>query len=241
MNSGVAWAVVPAGGRGERFSAGQDKLLVPLDGIPVLARSVMALLAAESVSGVMIACRPEKQAVYEAVIRDCQPAKPVRFAGGGRDRRESVYNGVLALPVETEIVAVHDAARPLIAPGLVEAAVRRVREGVPGCIVGVPIRDTVKTVAEDRISGTVDRSLLWRAQTPQVFLKSVLLAAVQAVPEDTPVTDDAQLLELAGLGPVHLLEGDERNLKITTPQDVAMAEAWLAMATSPPGDVKNHC
>ncbi len=247
MSEKLAWAVVPAGGRGERFSHQEDKLTVKLDGAPILVWSVLSLLEAPGVAGVVIACQPDKQTLYRQLLAAYQPPKLVQFAPGGRNRRESVYNGVLALPPEVEIVAVHDAARPLIAPGLVERALQPVKQGAAGCVVGVPIRDTVKVASteEPAISGTLDRSRLWRAQTPQVFLKRVLLEANQAVPWDSEVTDDAQLLEIAGLGPIRLLEGDERNLKITTPADLALAQALLALedAAPPEGrqDVKNHC
>lgn len=233
------WAVVPAGGNGTRYATGKDKLLVPLEGVPVLARTVMALLSVPSINGIVVVSSEANRERYQSVITNHIPkATQVQFASGGATRRESVYNGLLALPELARMVIVHDAARPLIRPALIEQAIQGVREGNSGAIVAIPIHDTVKeTVSQPNtdpesqehpmIRATLDRNRLWRAQTPQVFQKDVLLQAHQEIPLDIPVTDDAQLLELAGLGPVAIVPGDERNLKITRPIDVLMAEAFL--------------
>jgi 2-C-methyl-D-erythritol 4-phosphate cytidylyltransferase len=228
-SSGPVWAVVPAGGSGSRFSQQQDKLLAELVGRPVLIHTVQALLSAPSVDGLVLVSSDMNQAAYQTLIRQWLPDAPVHFAIGGDTRRDSVFQGLLALPGEARIVLIHDAARPLIQPEIVEASITAVRQGNSGAIVAVPIHDTVKQTASDNrtIAQTLDRSRLWRAQTPQVFDKARLLQAHQHIAPDTPVTDDAQLMELAGLGPVTVISGDERNLKITTPTDLLMAEAFL--------------
>lgn len=228
-SSGPVWAVVPAGGSGSRFSQQQDKLLAELAGRPVLIHTVQALLSAPSVDGLVLVSSDMNQAAYQALIQQWLPDAPVHFAIGGDTRRDSVFQGLLALPSEARIVLIHDAARPLIQPEIVEASITAVRQGNSGAIVAVPIHDTVKQTASDNrtIAQTLDRSRLWRAQTPQVFDKARLLQAHQHIAPDTPVTDDAQLMELAGLGPVTVIPGDERNLKITTPTDLLMAEAFL--------------
>ena len=231
------WAVLPAAGKGERFSKEEDKLGVRLGGIPLLARTVQALLSAQRVHGLIIACPPGKESLYREWLGTS--AKQVQFVAGGADRRASVLNGVKALPDACEVVVVHDAARPLIAPALVDKAIAPVVGGAAGCVVAMPMQDTVKEAlgAEagegPEIARTLDRSRLWRAQTPQVFRKDLLLQAHAAIPAETPVTDDAQLLELAGLGPVILLEGPASNLKVTTPDDRLLAEAWLSLGREP--------
>jgi len=226
----VAWAVIPAGGTGTRFSPETNKLLALLAGVPVLVRSLLNVIATPSIHGVVLVCHADFQADYQALIQQWLPHAPIIYALGGETRRDSVYQGLLAIPEDVPIVAVHDAARPLIVPEVIELAVQRVAQGHAGSLVAVPIQDTVKRVAADtlEVEDTLDRSLLWRAQTPQCFRKDLLIKAHQAVGADVSVTDDVQLLELTGLGPVVIVPGNERNLKITTPADILLAEAFLS-------------
>jgi 2-C-methyl-D-erythritol 4-phosphate cytidylyltransferase len=229
------WAIVPAGGNGSRYATGRDKLLVMIAGIPVLARTVLALLRVPSIQGIIVVSSEANQETYDSLIRHYAPSAQVQFALGGSSRRESVYNGLLAVPESAQIVVVHDAARPLIQTELIEQAIQRVQTGEHGAVVAIPIQDTVKEVIHPLdtvqsppvITTTMDRSRLWRAQTPQVFQKDRLLQAHQQVPLDASITDDAQLLELAGQGPVSIVPGNERNLKVTHPIDILMAEAFL--------------
>lgn len=227
-----AWAILPAGGTGSRFSRENNKLLVLLGGHPILAWTVQALLAATRVKGLMMVAHPDHQPEYQAVISGWDFPKPVLWAEGGPTRRDSVYNGLMALPDTANIAVIHDAARPLISATLVDEAIYRVEKGSIGVVVGVPLQDTVKQVylhGQQRplIDKTIDRTTLWRAQTPQVFRKNLILKAHQSVPPSTPVTDDAQLMELSGYPPVEMMRGEERNLKITTPDDLRIAEALL--------------
>jgi len=228
--SGAAWAIIPAGGTGSRFSTQSNKLLTLLAGIPVLVRSVRAVLSAKCIQQVVLVCHPDLQSEYQAVLAQWLPEASILYVAGGATRRDSVYQGLLSVPAEVPVVAVHDAARPLISTPVIEQAVHTVVEGAAGALVAVPIQDTVKQVEPDSlmIQGTLDRRLLWRAQTPQCFDRALLLQAHQQVASDIPVTDDVQLMELAGLGPVVAIPGDERNLKITTLTDLQMAEALLA-------------
>jgi 2-C-methyl-D-erythritol 4-phosphate cytidylyltransferase len=221
------WAVVPAGGCGSRYATGRDKLLVPLEGVPILARTVLALLEVPSLTGVVVVCSAANLERYRMLLADHAPQAMVRFAVGGATRRESVYNGLLALPDSADVVVVHDAARPLVRSDLVTEVLQCVLNGKPGAIAAIPIHDTIKEASGEWIGSTLDRSRLWRAQTPQVFRFSPLLQAHRRVPATESITDDAQLMELAGLGPVAIVPGDERNLKITRPLDVLMAEAFL--------------
>ncbi len=227
---GEAWAVVPAGGRGQRFSQSADKLLARFAGKPVLVHTLQALLSSERINGAVVAAHPDQLAVYQAALEEVRPRKPVLFVPGGATRRESVRLGLAAAPQSADIVAVHDAARPLIRPAIVNEAVRRVEAGVHlSILVAIPVVDTVKEADPEtgRVKATVDRRRLWQAQTPQVFWRSVLTQAHDSVPPDQAVTDDVQLVELAGLGEIAIVEGEARNLKITTPGDIRVAEALL--------------
>jgi 2-C-methyl-D-erythritol 4-phosphate cytidylyltransferase len=187
----------------------------------------LALLEAPSVAGLVLVCSDANRESYESLLAEYAPEASIRFVVGGSTRRESVYNGLRALPDSVKIVVVHDAARPLVLPAMIEEAIQRVCQGEAGAIVAIPINDTVKRVNQNHIASTVDRSQLWRAQTPQVFQRALLMQAHEQVAAEATITDDAQLLELAGLGPVSIVPGDERNLKITRPIDVLMAEAFL--------------
>lgn len=229
-----AWAVIPAGGSGSRFSATEDKLLNPLAGKPVLQRTLEVLLWTPRISGIVLVASEKALECYQKLTEQAFPNASIRLALGGETRRASVYQGLLALPESAEIVVIHDAARPLMEPTMVAESIQAVEAGAVGAVIAVPVNDTLKRAEPgiETIAATVDRAHLWRAQTPQTFQKSVLLQAHQGVPLERSVTDDAQLLELAGLGPVKLLPGSERNLKITRKQDIQLAEALLAQEPS---------
>lgn len=256
------WAVIPAAGSGSRLSAShtpmetelsgtdekseppfspcvkanrrQNKLLAELAGEPILIHTLRTLLRVPDIQGIVLTVSPEYQAEYRALIASELPEAPVHYAPGGHTRRESVYNGLSALPRTADIVVLHDAARPLACPAIFEAVITAVRQGSPGAVAATPIHDTVKKAGADgnTIAETVSREGLWHAQTPQAFEVAALLSAHRSVSPEITATDDARLMELAGLGPVVLVRGDERNLKITTEADLRLAEALLAMAES---------
>jgi 2-C-methyl-D-erythritol 4-phosphate cytidylyltransferase len=236
------WAVVPAGGNGCRFSADSDadKLLAHIQGQSVLQRTVGTLLAVPAILGLVLVAGEARLETYQALVNAHFPDAPVRWALGGADRRESVFNGLCALPdaEENGLVVIHDAARPLIRRQTVEASLSAVWGDVQGAVVGIPIHDTLKRTLPPSAGNvppvveTLDRCGVWRAQTPQVFRRDAILRAHRTVPRTTPVTDDAQLMEQAGLGPVVMVPGEESNLKITTPDDLRLATAWLTVRQS---------
>ena len=147
------------------------------------------------------------------------------LVGGGDERRDSVAAGLAALRAECTIVLVHDAARPFVSPGVIDAVIQHARRG-HGAIAALPLSDTLKEAsadAPDLIQRTVPRERLWRAQTPQGFPRDVLARAHSAGAPDTCATDDAALVEALGVA-IHLVPDSPRNLKITTPDDLALAE-----------------
>ncbi len=235
MKTPEIWAVVPAGGSGSRFSAHQDKLLAPLGGKPVLVRTIERLLSCPRLDGIVIVASQQNQALYQGVLTEAFPTAPLLFTAGGASRRSSVYQGLLALPEAAEIVVIHDAARPLVHVSTLQAAIEGVLAPVIGTVAAIPVVDTIKAVGHNGVvQSTVDRATLWKAQTPQVFVRSLLQGAHEQVSSSLETTDDAQLMELAGLGPIQIIPGAESNLKITGHDDIPMAESFLnAQAQAP--------
>lgn len=214
-------AVLVAAGSSTRM--GFDKLSFDLGGETVLERSVRAFDECPEVDELVIVTGASSENAQRAAAR-CK--KPVRLVKGGSTRAESARSGVAA--AHGKLVAVHDAARPFVSQSVIAdtiAAAARCGAAAPA----VPVKDTIKTVAEDgAVTGTPDRSTLRAVQTPQVFEADLLKAALQsALENEVPVTDDCSAVERLGKV-VYLIDGDEENLKITTPVDLVIAEAILA-------------
>ena len=217
-------ALVAAAGSSSRMG-GVNKLLQPLDGIPVLARTLMALQQAAEVDEIVVATREEDIVPISQLCHTYGVTKCSKVVRGGESRAHSVL--MAALETEAEVLAVQDGARPLVKPEMVDdlvSAARRCGAVAPA----VPLKDTVKTVKDGgAVEQTLDRSLLRAVQTPQVFEAGLLKAALQdALENRVPITDDCSAVERLGKV-VFLTEGDEENLKITTPVDLIFAEAIL--------------
>ncbi len=225
--------VIVAAGTSIRMG-GVDKQFARLGGRPVLAHTVAAFEAAPEVDAIAIVVNPATAAEVAALGRAEGWRKVVATPAGGARRQDSCANGLAALVASggdaLELVLVHDGARPLVSPGLITRGIAAARAH-GAAIPGLPVRDTVKVVAPDgRITETLDRSRLWLVQTPQVFRYPILAAAYEAAAaRDLNVTDDAALLEALGQR-VYVFEGEARNLKITTPDDLRVAAAWVRMS-----------
>ena len=214
-------ALLVAAGRGQRFGGEVPKQLMPLLGRPVLRHAAEALLREGGIDAIQPVCAPGEEAALAALLDGLPILPPV---AGGATRQESVRRGLEALAADPpDIVLVHDAARPVVPAGTVPALLAALGT-VPGAIPAMPVSDTLKRGAEGLIAETVPRAGLFRAQTPQGFRFAPLLAAHGAA--TTEATDDAQLLEAAGL-PVALVAGHESNVKITWPEDLARMEAAM--------------
>ncbi|KKJ98024.1 2-C-methyl-D-erythritol 4-phosphate cytidylyltransferase [Micromonospora sp. HK10] len=215
--------LVPAAGAGVRLGPGAPKALRPLAGEPLLVHAVRRVAVAASVHTIVVAA---PAADVEAVRALLAPVAPVTVVPGGAERQASVAAALAAVPAGPEIVLVHDAARALTPPALVESVAAAVRAGHDAVIPALPVVDTIKEVdTGERVLGTVDRSALRAVQTPQGFRRSVLAAAHEAAGD--PLTDDAGLVEKQGV-PVFCVPGSELALKITRPFDLALAEYLLA-------------
>ncbi|WP_297708963.1 2-C-methyl-D-erythritol 4-phosphate cytidylyltransferase [Dysosmobacter sp.] len=220
-------ALVAAAGSSSRMG-GINKLLEPLDGIPVLVRTLTALERAQRVDSIVIATREEDLITVSQLCKTYGITKCTKVIRGGEDREHSVLLAALEAEPDTELLAVQDGARPLVSPVLID----RVIEAAQRCgaaAPAIPVKDTIKTVREDgAVEETLERSRLRAVQTPQVFEASLLKAALQAALEEGAVlTDDCSAVERLGKV-VYLIEGEETNLKITTPTDLILAEALLA-------------
>jgi 2-C-methyl-D-erythritol 4-phosphate cytidylyltransferase len=216
--------ILPAAGRSERFG-GRDKLLEELAGASVLQWAVEAFLVRRDVGEIVIATRDEQK--LRAVLKS-DPR--ISFCEGGENRAESVGNALKTVSHAMAYVAIHDAARPLVSQELIErvwAAAKEHGAAVPATRVTSTIKLGGNSPLPTRAMGTLPRKMLWAVQTPQIGRRGDFLEAVEKCPVPLEeVTDDAQLLELAGRD-VWMVEGEERNIKITTPMDLEMAETIL--------------
>ncbi|HET9516282.1 MAG TPA: 2-C-methyl-D-erythritol 4-phosphate cytidylyltransferase [Actinoplanes sp.] len=219
--------LVPAAGAGVRLGPGAPKALRLLAGEPLLVHAVRRIAAAPCVRLIVVAAPADD---VEAVRALLAPVAPVVVVAGGAQRQQSVAAALDAVPDEILIVLVHDAARALTPPSLVEDVAAAVRGGSPAVIPVLPVVDTVKQVdADGLVRGTVDRSELRAVQTPQGFRREVLVAAHETATD--PLTDDAALVEQAGVR-VACVPGSEHAMKITRPLDLVLAEALLRVASA---------
>jgi 2-C-methyl-D-erythritol 4-phosphate cytidylyltransferase len=219
--------LIPAAGMGRRMGSERNKLLLTLLDKPLLAWTLLAAEEARDISWIGIMGQIADQPDFKAILAELSLSKPVQLILGGETRQESVYNGLQALPAAAERVLIHDGARCLATPQLLERCAAALLD-CPGLIAAVPVKDTIKVVDETGIiQDTPDRRQLWAAQTPQGF-EVQLLKQCHNKGRDSgwEVTDDAALFERCGL-PVRIVEGEETNLKVTTPVDLAIAEFIL--------------
>ena len=219
--------LIPAAGMGRRMGSDRNKLLLTLLGKPLLAWTLLAAEAARDISWIGIIGQPADYPDFKTILADLSITKPVQLIQGGETRQESVYNGLQVLPTEAQRVLIHDGARCLATPQLLDRCAA-VLQDCPGLIAAVPVKDTIKVVNETGIiQDTADRRQLWAAQTPQGFEVQLLKQCHdQGRNLGWEVTDDAALFERCGL-PVRIVEGEETNLKVTTPIDLAIAEFIL--------------
>ncbi|MBW4657746.1 MAG: 2-C-methyl-D-erythritol 4-phosphate cytidylyltransferase [Drouetiella hepatica Uher 2000/2452] len=217
--------LIPAAGSGRRMGSDRNKLLLPLLGKPLIAWTLLAAKHSRHIEWIGIIGQPQDWQDFKAVAADLEVT--VHFIQGGSTRQESVYCGLKGLPAEADRVLIHDGARCLATPELFDRCAEALLE-TPGLIAAVPVKDTIKVVdAEGRIKSTPDRSQLWAAQTPQGFDVTQLLTCHETgIRQGWAVTDDAALFEQCHL-PVKIVLGEETNLKVTTPVDLAIAEFIL--------------
>ena len=219
--------IFPAAGVGRRMGAGKNKALLDLCGKPVLVRTLLRFSECDKVDDFIVAVGAEEVGEVSRMLEKTQGLKPFRVVAGGAERQYSVQNALAALSPDTEIVLVHDAARPLVTVKTIEAVVAEAWRSGAG-IAAVRAKNTIKIVRGDGVvESTPDRARLWEVQTPQGFRRDVLEEAYRrAEQEDYLGTDDSALVERLGLT-VRVVEGDDRNIKLTTPEDLWTAEMFF--------------
>ncbi len=219
--------LLPAAGVGRRMGSDRNKLFMPLLGKPILAWTLEAAAASPSIEWIGIICQALDMPEIAKIVAEVGISVPMTFVSGGDTRQASVFNGVRSLPVNANHVLIHDGARCLATPDLFERCAKAALT-TKGFIAAVPVKDTIKQVNDQLVvTDTPDRAQLWAAQTPQGFEVDLLRECHRRGDEENwQVTDDAALLEKCGV-PVTIVEGEETNLKVTTPVDLAIAQFIL--------------
>ncbi|MHC1746655.1 MAG: 2-C-methyl-D-erythritol 4-phosphate cytidylyltransferase [Negativicutes bacterium] len=219
--------VIAAAGQGKRMGSGMNKTLISLLHQPVFGYSVRTFDACPAVDRLVIVVAPEETLQMETLLSGMRLSKPWQVVAGGSERQYSIANALTVLNQKNGIIVVHDGARPLAESSLVAEVIRAAME-FGAAVAGVPVKDTVKLVDESNfVSQTLQRDRLWAIQTPQAFKAEVLYRAYrQAMEEGFLGTDDSALVERLGV-PVKIVRGSYCNIKITTPEDLCIAETFL--------------
>ena len=219
--------IFPAAGQGKRMQAGINKVLLTLGSEPILTRILRTFSAVEEVGELIVVVAADEVAAVERQLQKVAGLKPFQVVAGGSERQYSIYNGLQHVAKQADVVLVHDAARPLVTVKTIQAVIDSAR-AKGGAIAAVPAKNTIKVVDTDGlVESTPPRSTLWEVQTPQGFRKDILLKAnEQALQDNFLGTDDASLVERIGV-PVAVVKSDYRNIKVTTPEDLLIAEAFL--------------
>ena len=218
-------AIIVCGGSSSRMN-GVNKLLLPLGNTNVAGRSMLAFEQCPEVGDIVVVCRDRDRKELENTAEKLGIAKLRGFAEGGGTRQESVFSGLKKISPETSLIAVHDGARPLVKP---EQIVRTARDAevFGAAVLGVPVKDTIKVVNDGLITDTPYRPSLYITQTPQIFKRRIYFEAVDfALEHGLDFTDDCQLAEAIGVK-VCMTEGGYENIKITTPEDIKIANLLL--------------
>jgi 2-C-methyl-D-erythritol 4-phosphate cytidylyltransferase len=228
------YAIVPSAGSGRRFGPEKNKLFLPLGGKPVLIHTLETLNSISLIADILPVVREEDLICAAGLVEEYGLSKIRRIIPGGAERQDSVYNALKAIDDETSLVLIHDGGRPFATADIINNTISQC-DGFDGVIAAVRVKDTIKEIdgasrtpdAPFVVRKTLERELLYAVQTPQVFPFSVILNAhEQARREGFYATDDAALVERYG-GRIGIVEGSYRNIKITTPEDLIMAEVFL--------------
>ncbi|PDY44803.1 2-C-methyl-D-erythritol 4-phosphate cytidylyltransferase [Bacillus pseudomycoides] len=217
--------IIPAAGQGKRMGAGKNKLFLLINEVPIIVHTLRVFEKDEACKNIIMAINEEERSYFEWLIQRYPIQKSVQFIQGGAERQDSVYNA-LQYVKQTEYVLVHDGARPFVTNKMTrDVLIAAKQKGASIC--AVPVKDTVKRVEQNTVVETVERSQLRAVQTPQGFSVPLLLEAHQSAKQGCFLgTDDASLVERIGKE-VGVVEGSYYNIKVTTPEDLLIAESFL--------------
>ena len=212
-------AIIVAAGSGSRLNSETPKQFLDLAGKPVIIHTLERFQSALLVDSIVLVLAPDRMSDFDGSDLG------IKIVAGGATRAESVLNGLNAVDDDTEIVAVHDGARPFVSVDEIDRTIAKAKQTGAACLVG-PVTDTIKTIRGDEIAGTLDRDKLRRALTPQAFKIDVLRRAFGIAGLSDSITDECYLVEKLG-HPIAFVEGSSRNIKITHAEDLAVAEALV--------------
>lgn len=219
--------IIPAAGAGKRMAREVPKQFLELSSCPILVHTLTVFEHWAGAESVVVVVPEDEQDRVAGWVDDYQLKKITQIVCGGPRRQDSVYNGLRALRQEVDIVLVHDGVRPLISTLVLDNCVKAV-SNTGAAIAAVPLKDTIKEIADDKmVIKTLDRNRLWAVQTPQGFRKEILMRAMEQAAQDSFTgTDEASLVERLKI-PITIVEGCYENIKITTAEDLLLAETFL--------------
>lgn len=223
----ICTAVIVAAGKGKRMGTDISKQFLPLCGKEILTHTVEVFEKADRIRDIVLVTGTDSLQDVQDMVREYGWQKVISVVAGGKERQDSVWNGLQAISEDTEIVLIHDGVRPFVTEEILDLSIETAVE-MGGCVAGVPAKDTIKVCNSENIAvDTPDRSTLWQIQTPQTFRKELIVKAYeQAKAEGFVGTDDASLAENSGYS-VKVIMGSYRNIKITTKEDLLIGEAFL--------------
>ncbi|MBQ3615718.1 MAG: 2-C-methyl-D-erythritol 4-phosphate cytidylyltransferase [Anaerotignum sp.] len=223
----ICTAVIVAAGKGKRMGTDISKQFLPLCGKEILTHTVEVFEKADRIRDIVLVTGTDSLQDVQDMVREYGWQKVISVVAGGKERQDSVWNGLQAVSEDTEIVLIHDGVRPFVTEEILDLSIETAVE-MGGCVAGVPAKDTIKVCNSENIAvDTPDRSTLWQIQTPQTFRKELIVKAYeQAKAEGFAGTDDASLAEYSGYS-VKVIMGSYRNIKITTKEDLLIGEAFL--------------
>jgi len=220
-------AIFPAAGRGSRMKADRNKILLELAGESILVQTLKRFARIDRISNLIVAVSKEEIPIIQNLLESKNFSKPIEIVEGGSERQFSIYNAIKKIPSESEIVLIHDAARPLVSTETIEKVIDSAIE-FGGSIAAVPEKNTIKIATSERfVDKTLPRNLLWEIQTPQAFRREIIEKAYESAISDKFLgTDDSSLVERIGY-PVKIVESESSNIKITTPDDLLFAKEFI--------------
>ena len=223
----ICTAVIVAAGKGKRMGTEISKQFLPLGGKEILVHTVQKFEKAKNIRDIILVTGADSLQDVQEMAQEYGWEKIVSIVAGGKERQDSVWNGLQQVAADTEIILIHDGVRPFVTEDILNISIETALE-MGGCVAGVPAKDTIKVCDGENIAiATPDRNVLWQIQTPQTFRKERIVKAYEQAKEDGFVgTDDASFAEHCGY-PVKVIMGSYRNIKITTKEDLIIGEAFL--------------